>query len=644
MQRQFRKLRIGTRLYVMFGFVIFCLLFIAYSGITSRLVLINDSYGLLHVIDENLRLYGQKIEDATISDSYFSNLDHLELVLGQNIAGMRQANTNIIIYVMLGFVVAITLSVIVVRSVVRPIHELMRFSNEATKGNVDMQLPQTSADEIGELTRDINGLVDVMRRVVSDLDSLHTEYNKRGNISYRVDTNGYDNSFKDMLESINKILDADSAAITSTIEILNQLNDGNFDVQTKDLPGDMMVLPGTIRSVANNLKELNDSVIYLVSNAAVGRLDAAVDAGKFKGSWAGLVAALNRLVKTIAEPLEKIEHNIILMSKGDFTNLDGEFHGNFEVLKNACNSTNATTRTYVDEIANVLGRLAQGDLDVALRHDYIGLYAPIKTAIINISETLNTILADISGVAGKMAMGAEQISQYSVNLAEGASRQTVAVKELSGSVAVIHDKAVQSSSNADTASETTKRSQEFAASGEVIVKSMEKTINNINNSNESVSKIIGVITNIAFQTNLLALNASVEAARAGEHGKGFSVVADEVRTLAGRSQQSASDTSGIIEQNTRNVENGIKATAEVVQSFEIIAGNVGEVSGLVSQIAGISAEQMASIAIVNSSVEEINKVVTENSALAQESASAAQVLNSQADLLRQKLAFFKLDK
>ena len=167
-------------------------------------------------------------------------------------------------------------------------------------------------------------------------------------------------------------------------------------------------------------------------------------------------------------------------------------------------------------------------------------------------------------------------------------------------------------------------------------------MNKVKVSSQDIGKIIDVISNIAFQTNLLALNAAVEAARAGEHGRGFGVVAEEVRNLAGRSQQSTSDTSVIIDEDVKHVEEGLQATSGVVASFETIANNVQEISGHITEIAEISSEQLDSIANVKTGLSEIEGVVSDISSTAEESASASQELHSQADLLREKVAFFKL--
>jgi len=298
---------------------------------------------------------------------------------------------------------------------------------------------------------------------------------------------------------------------------------------------------------------------------------------------------------------------------------------------------------YIAEITEVLEHVARGDLTISVNRDYIGAYAPIKTALNTILTSLNTTMSDIHVATGQVVSGAEQISHSAAQLAEGASRQTSAIEELSTSLTLIHDKAIQASTDATSAEQSTKLSQEHAEHGGEVVKSMTSTMNKIKVSSDSITKIINVITDIAFQTNLLALNASVEAARAGEAGRGFTVVADEVRTLAGKSQKSASDTSEIIGNATASADEGIAAVADVVATFETIVENIDGISGLISQIAQISGEQLDSIAAVNASIDEINRVVTDNSATAQESAAASQELNAQAEMLRQKVAFFKLN-
>ena len=121
-------------------------------------------------------------------------------------------------------------------------------------------------------------------------------------------------------------------------------------------------------------------------------------------------------------------------------------------------------------------------------------------------------------------------------------------------------------------------------------------------------------------------------------------MADEVRTLAGRSQISASETSEIVKDDLAHVAEGQRITKDVVESFESVVGNIEEVATALSGISKLSNEQLSQISGINQSVADISKVVSDTSMAAQESASASEELSSLADLLREKVGFFKLKK
>ena len=152
----------------------------------------------------------------------------------------------------------------------------------------------------------------------------------------------------------------------------------------------------------------------------------------------------------------------------------------------------------------------------------------------------------------------------------------------------------------------------------------------INDSSDKISKIIKVIDDIAFQTSILALNAAVEAARAGDAGLGFSVVAQEVRSLAQRSAQAAKDTALLIEESIAKANAGKVRLDQVAAAVCSIAESTAQVKILVDEVQVASGEQSRGIEQIASAMNQIEQVTQSTAANAAQNSAASKGLTAQA--------------
>ncbi|MDH3662756.1 MAG: methyl-accepting chemotaxis protein [Alphaproteobacteria bacterium] len=243
---------------------------------------------------------------------------------------------------------------------------------------------------------------------------------------------------------------------------------------------------------------------------------------------------------------------------------------------------------------------------------------------------------EVENAAAEIASGTNDLSKRTEQAASSLEETAASTEQLSATVKQNAENAANANQLADEANGTASRGGEVA--GRAVT-----AMSGIEGSAQKISDIIGVIDEIAFQTNLLALNASVEAARAGEAGKGFAVVAQEVRQLAQRSAQAASDIKILIQDSNGQVKEGVQLVNQAGEALTEIVGSIGKVAGIVRDIAGASQEQAAGVQEINSSVASMDQMTQQNSALVEQSTAAARALSDQAGRLGELMGFFKLD-
>ncbi|CVI63636.1 methyl-accepting chemotaxis protein (plasmid) [Agrobacterium leguminum] len=295
----------------------------------------------------------------------------------------------------------------------------------------------------------------------------------------------------------------------------------------------------------------------------------------------------------------------------------------------------------VATIGDALGALAEGDLTVRCKD----LGPTYETLHQDFNEALGQLEAAMTKVTAKsidIGSSKEEIRRASNELSQRTERQAADLEETS---AALDELTVAVRQTAEGASEAAKRvtsvSSEADRSDQIVAQAID-AMDGIKHSSGEISKIIGVIDDIAFQTNLLALNAGVEAARAGESGKGFAVVAQEVRELAQRSAAAAREIKVQISRSSGQVEAGVRLVSEAGEALKRISSQVTGAREIVGKIAHSASEQDVTLRSISASLNQLDAATQRNAAMAEETTASAEALAVDTDELVSLIRSFRI--
>lgn len=328
----------------------------------------------------------------------------------------------------------------------------------------------------------------------------------------------------------------------------------------------------------------------------------------------------------------------------------GEIHGAFEIIQ----SLDPSDRVMRQHLLQAGAIALAGILAIVA-----GLFLIIRRRVI---RPVREIIGGLNSGAGQVADAAEQVSASSQTLAEGASQSAASIEETASSLeeissttkqnaAAADDVAGDAQKNADaaeTAENLVDEARNAAITGQQTTVELSSAIGEIQNSADTMEKIIDTVNQIALQIHILSFNAAIEAEGAGKAGKGFAVVADQIKELAAGTKKAAGEIAVLIQTSRDNAENGVAVSEKTISAFTAIMEKVGRATRIVADlakagrrqakvvkgIAGASGEQADGIELINKAVSEMDRVTQQNAATAEESASAAEELNAQAEQMR----------
>ncbi len=293
-------------------------------------------------------------------------------------------------------------------------------------------------------------------------------------------------------------------------------------------------------------------------------------------------------------------------------------------------STTKIIITPVNRILGVMSRLSQGDLTV--RAEVIGNdeIAELSHATNEMVDRVSSVVSTVQDVSESVRSGSDELSATAQMMSQGATEQASSMEEIAASMEEVVASIARNTDNAgETEKIALKTAEEARKSGEAV----KETVTAM----RDIADRISIIEEIARQTNLLALNAAIEAARAGEHGKGFAVVAAEVRKLAERSGNAASEISELSSSSVAIAENA-------GEMLERIVPDIRQTSELVQEISAASAEQNSGAQQVNTALQQFDQTVQHSASTSEEVSASSEELASHAEVLTETIGFFQISK
>lgn len=306
-------------------------------------------------------------------------------------------------------------------------------------------------------------------------------------------------------------------------------------------------------------------------------------------------------------------------------------------------------------------------LDVSSRDEITDMSMAINMFIARVQK----IIIEVRDSTLQLAAAAEQVanitsdSEHAIQTQRAETEQVAtAMNEMTATVQNVAENALLASSAARDANDEALRGNKIVLDTKQAISNLAERVqvavtsmDQVNDSSDRISGILEVIDGIAEQTNLLALNAAIEAARAGEQGRGFSVVADEVRNLAHRTQQATQQVStmitelhtatqsvtGVMTQSRDQAQTTVDLAEQAQQVLELITNAVTEINDMNTSIANAAEEQSVVADEINRNVTAISDASEQVSAGAEQTTIATAELAKLGEQLRQQVTYFKLE-
>ncbi|KIX12063.1 methyl-accepting chemotaxis protein [Dethiosulfatarculus sandiegensis] len=259
----------------------------------------------------------------------------------------------------------------------------------------------------------------------------------------------------------------------------------------------------------------------------------------------------------------------------------------------------------------------------------LGLFLTLWLGV-SITKPVVRELTTLEVSSAEVSTAASQVAATGQSLAQGASTQAETVQDFSLVLESISQQIEKNNLSTATARDFSKETQVLTEEAGEAMQNLDQGMDQLQEASGEMAGIVRTIEEIAFKTNLLSLNAAVEAARAGEAGRGFSVVAEEVGSLAANTAKAAQETGALIQANLERIKVNTNLVRTTSQGFAKLTDMAGKSAVLMSEIAEANQEQTREVKHLNQSMRQVDDTIQNQSSFAEESAAASEELHNQA--------------
>jgi len=332
---------------------------------------------------------------------------------------------------------------------------------------------------------------------------------------------------------------------------------------------------------------------------------------------------------------------------------------------------NKTIAKPLGQVTAIVSKISsRDDLMTAIpiddRKDEVGLLAQafrrMMSNLRNSTSELAKVLSEVKETVNTLTSTSSEIQAATVQVASGTAENAAAIGQTTATVEEVRQAAQLSAQKAKNVSDSAQRVEQVSRTGQKAVEeasagmghirgqmdSIAQTIIRLSEQSQSIGGIVASVADIADQSNLLAVNAAIEAARAGEQGKAFSVVAQEIKSLAEQSKQAATEVRTILndiqkvtsaavmatEQGSKAVESGLKQSGQAGESIRVLAESVGEAVQAAMQIVASSQQQVVGMNQIGTAMENVNQSGAETAVSMRQVETAAKNLSELAQKLK----------